>query len=104
MEEQKLNELKLKIKEYCLKNGLEIGDLKFKNQEDMNEYLGSSYTESIGGMIFEGSDLYTIMNFLDVAGDFSFAIKHQNGLNKIFEDLGLYFELYDNVSATILKH
>ena len=103
--EIKMNELKEALTKYCQNNSIDLGDLQFKNKEEMNNYLGreNNSDDFLGGLVYEGSDLYSIFNFLDNMGDFSYAQKHLTSIDKLFSELGLWYEPYDSVCLSVYK-
>lgn len=95
-----LENLKNDLIKYCNENNIDVEDVKFKNSAEWFEFKGY---EADGGFSYESSGLYRILNFLDVAGDFSYSKKHLEAIERIFDKNGFWYEPCDNCSSAIFK-
>lgn len=95
-----LEVLKIDLINYCKENEIDVEYVKFKNSAEWFEFKGY---EAEGGFLYESSGLYHILNFLDIAGDFSYSKKHLEEIEKIFDKNGYWYEPYNNCCSAIFK-
>lgn len=89
------------LDKYLKSIGKRAGGIKVICPEDEYRFSGED-SGFVGKISFESSPtLYHIINFLDVAGDFSFAEKGQIAILEIFDNHGLWYETVDSCNVTV---
>lgn len=95
-----MDQIEREIKKIASDLELDYGDARFVDSADAKKYIDPS-GDALGGFIYEGSDLYYVMNGMDIYGSYYHVDKARERIEEVFKKHKVFFENYNGVSGLL---